>query len=157
MDLLPAQFRHQIRTTICLISVFCEQFFFRNDTSTSHSIVYLKTKIFFLIFEKGHELQMVRKYNLFATLEPPKYWRICLIKSRANRSRIMQPFLNPNLIFFSNAPQIVRKRIIKKNQNKDLENSNSNSMIDRFYLLSIFSLVLWKRITFSFSFILIEL
>ena len=28
MDLLPAQFRHEIRTTICLISVFFEQVFF---------------------------------------------------------------------------------------------------------------------------------
>ena len=46
----------------------------------------------------------------------------CLIKSRANCSGITQPFLNPNLIFFSNVPQIVCRRIIKKNQNKDLEN-----------------------------------
>ena len=38
----------------------------------------------------------------------------------------MQPFLTPNLIFFSNAPQIVCRRIIKNNQNKDVENSNSN-------------------------------
>ena len=50
-------------------------------------------------------------------------WFFCLIKSRANRSGITQPFLNPNLIFFSKAPQIVCPRIIKKNQNKDLENS----------------------------------
>ena len=68
--------------------------------------------------------------NLFVTSEPPKYsnsnppnlllWLFCLIKSRA------KPFLNPNLIFFSDAPQIVCRRIIKKNQNKDLENSHSN-------------------------------
>ena len=50
-------------------------------------------------------------------------WFFCL-KSRVNCSRITQPFLNPNLIFFSNAPQIVCCRIIKKNQNKDLENLN---------------------------------
>ena len=74
--------------------------------------------------------------NLFATSEPPKYsnsnspnlllWFFCLIKSRMNRSGITQPFLNPDLIFFSNLPQIVCCRIIKKNQNKDLENSNLN-------------------------------
>ena len=72
--------------------------------------------------------------NLFTTSEPPKYsnsnspnlllWSFCLIKSRANCSGIKKPFLNPNLIFFSKAPQIVCRRIIKKNQNKDLENSN---------------------------------
>ena len=74
--------------------------------------------------------------NLLLTSDPPKYsnsnspnillWFFCLIRSRANRARITQPFLNPNLIFFSNAPQIVCRRIIKKNQNKDLENLNSN-------------------------------
>ena len=74
---------------------------------------------------------------MFTTSESPKYSNLnspnlllwfffCLIKSRVNRSGITQPFLNPNLIFFSNAPQIVCCRIIKKNQNKDLENSNSN-------------------------------
>ena len=50
----------------------------------------------------------------------------CLIKSRANHSGATQPFLNHNMIFFPNAPQIICHRIIKKNQNKDLENSNSN-------------------------------
>ena len=50
----------------------------------------------------------------------------CFIKSRANHSGITQPFLNPNQIFFSNAPQNVCRRIIKKNQNKDFENLNSN-------------------------------
>ena len=50
----------------------------------------------------------------------------CLIKSRANHSGITQPFLNPNMIFFSNAPQIFWHRIIKMNQNKDFESSNLN-------------------------------
>ena len=50
----------------------------------------------------------------------------CLIKSRVNCSVIKQPFLNRNLIFFSNTSQIVCCRIIKKNQTKDLETSNSN-------------------------------
>ena len=63
------------------------------------------------------------------TSEPPKYsnlnspnlllWFFCLINSRTNHSGITQPFLNPNISF-------VCSRIIKKNQNKDLENSNSN-------------------------------
>ena len=71
---------------------------------------------------------------MFTTLESPKYSNLnspnlllcffCLIKSRANCSGITQPFLNPNLIFFSNVPQIVCCRIIKKHQNKDLENLN---------------------------------
>ena len=73
-------------------------------------------------------------YNLFTTSEPPKYsnspnlflWCFCLIKSRANCSQFKQHFLNRNLIFFSNASQIFCCRIIKKNQNKDLENLNSN-------------------------------
>ena len=52
-------------------------------------------------------------FNLFTTSEPPKYsnsnspnlflWFFCLIKSRANRSGITKPFLNHNLIFFSNS------------------------------------------------------
>ena len=72
-------------------------------------------------------------YNLFTTSESPKYsnsnsqinlllWFFCLIKSRANRSGITQPFLNLNLIFAWNCVL----QIHKKNQNKDLENSNSN-------------------------------
>ena len=42
------------------------------------------------------------------------YEFFCLIKSRRNRSVFTQLFLNANLIFFSNAPQIVCRRIIKK-------------------------------------------
>ena len=39
-------------------------------------------------------------------------------KVGANCSGITQPFPNPNLIFFSNVPQILCCRIIKKNQKK---------------------------------------
>ena len=61
-------------------------------------------------------------FNLFATSEPPKYsnspnlllWFFCLIKSRTNCSGFSQSFLNPNLVFFSNAPQIVCHRINKE-------------------------------------------
>ena len=74
--------------------------------------------------------------NLFATSEPPEHldsnspnlllWFLCFIKSRADHSGITHPFINPDQIFFSNAPQNVCRRIIKKNQNKDFENLNSN-------------------------------
>ena len=99
-------------------------------------------------------------FNLFATSKPPKYsnsnypnlllWFFCLIKSRANWSGIIQPFLNPNLIFFSNVPQIVCHRIIKKNQNKDLENSNLNilevPMSRTSYLKCCYFATLWQGI-----------
>ena len=69
------------------------------------------------------ETSKISKFEFFKSFVMISF---CLIKSRANRSGITEPFLNPNLIFFSNAPQIVCCRIIKKNQNKNFENSNSN-------------------------------
>ena len=59
--------------------------------------------------------------DLFTTSEHPKYsnsnppnlllWFFCLIKSRVNCSEITQPFLNPNLIFFSDAKLFVAESL----------------------------------------------
>ena len=84
-------------------------------------------KTFYYI--NGLHKKRVQKIQVAAynqTSEPPKYSNspnlllcfFCLIKSRANSSGFTQPFLNPNLIFFSNTPQIVCCRINKKIKTK---------------------------------------
>ena len=80
-----------------------------------------------VIFRKSHIITCSRDRNIQnIQIRILQILFFCLIKSRANRSGITQPFLNPNLIFFFNGPQIVCCRIIRKNQNKNLENSNLN-------------------------------
>jgi len=113
---------HKLKKKLCIIAIWhnnyskCSSFLPTRCKYTCR--ILLNQFILFLTCSRHRNLQNIR------ILQVSCYDFFCLIKSSANRSRIMQPFLNPNIIFFSNTPQIVCHRIIKKNQNKDLENSN---------------------------------